>query len=799
MEGFAGLLIVLAIGLLVTGPVAVILAIVLFNKLDDLHRRVSRIEYKGYEPPLVPPPIPTGLPTVESPEETYPPPGEPETEMVPAEAEPSVEAVAGSVPSQTQEPLPPPIRPPIASIMDAIKPPQIPGKETPLEVKIGITAALVIGVIIVIFAVGFFLKYMIENATFPPLARVCMVAVGGFVALVFGEIIRRRDYGIVAKGITALGFALLYAAVFSGNKVYGLIDTPWAFAGAIVITAAAMLYAVGLDEVLVAFLSLLGGYLTPIIITTGRNLPIHLFGYVLVLSVGAMAAGAFRRWRAINWMAFAGTYILYTLWFDEFYRDSQMMIGLVWLGVFAGVYLLLPILHSLLRKVLACGEDIVLLAANSIVVFYYLWRMLYTDYQKELALTAAALGVVHLVMMAAAAVRCREDVNLQAVLGVMGTAFVTAAIPLYFARLQPALIGWAIESVVLTFIVIRYRSLWTQAIAIIVSGLATAGLFYHLPLHESGDFKPFINEPFGTWLFVALSMMACHGLWRFLRDREDEEAGLLAQIYYAWGRLLLAAGAALEWYAHCDWHIEYLKQEQAYILMGMMVIASILSLGFFLRPICPKGEFVRTVGLMSAVVGAVYVAMAMSGVYYHRFTLFANWPFALAGVYAAAIFLSAWSAKYARKENAFSPSGFLVLLGLILLWVVLSEEIYLFWYCGHEYGSVDASWAFRAQMYLSVAWAIYAAVLLVLGFLVKARGIRYLSLAIFAVLLGKIFLIDTTTLRTEYRIAAFLTTGLVLVGVSFLYQFLRKKGFFDTLETTLTEQSDTQTDKGSIL
>ena len=55
---------------------------------------------------------------------------------------------------------------------------------------------------------------------------------------------------------------------------------------------------------------------------------------------------------------------------------------------------------------------------------------------------------------------------------------------------------------------------------------------------------------------------------------------------------------------------------------------------------------------------------------------------------------------------------------------------------------------------------------------------------------GKIFVIDTATLRTEYRIAAFLTTGLVLVGVSFLYQFLKKKGFFDIIENKTIENNE---------
>ncbi len=787
MGSMAGLLILLAIGLVIAGPVAVILVIVLFSKIGSLERRISRIEFKGYEPPLVPEASPVGPPPVERPVAPPVSPGPEPGRMADA-------AMYTPAPSPPQPPAS--VEPFSAPVIEPFKTPPAAAAESQLEVKLGVTAALVIGVITVIVAVGFFLKYVYEHQMLSNVARVSLVAIGGLAGLVIGEVLRRRDYGIVAKGITALGFALLYAAVFSGNKVYGLYEAPWAFAGAIVITATAMLYAVGFNEVLIAMLSLLGGYLSPIIITTGRNLPIQLFGYVLVLSLGAMAAGAFRRWRAINWTAFAGTYILYTLWFDKFYRADQMTVALVWLGIFAGVYLLLPILHSLLRKTHTYGENIALLAANSAVVFYFLWRILYADYQRELALAVGALGAVHLAMMSAAALRCREDVNLRAVLGVIGTGFVTAAIPLYFARLQPALIGWAVESVVLSFIVIRYRNLWTRAMAIIVGGIATAGLFYHLPLHRSADFRPFVNEPFGTWLFVALSLMMCHLLWRFLRNEEDEEAALLTQVYYVWGRLLLAVGVALEWYAHCEWHIEYVKQEQAFILGGMMVIAGILTLGFFLRPVCPKGELVRTVGIIAAVMGAIYTAAAISGIYYTAFTLFLNWPFALASAYAAVLLLAAWSSRDAHG-NRFSPAGMLVLLALTLLWIVLSEEVYLFWYCGHEYGSVDSNWEFKAQMYLSVSWAVYAAVLLVLGFIAKTRAIRYLSLAIFAVLLGKIFVVDTATLQTEYRIAAFLTTGLVLVGVSFLYQFLNKKGFFDSIDMQLTEKSEKSQD-GSI-
>ncbi|MHC5159299.1 MAG: hypothetical protein ACYSN8_04600, partial [Planctomycetota bacterium] len=54
---------------------------------------------------------------------------------------------------------------------------------------------------------------------------------------------------------------------------------------------------------------------------------------------------------------------------------------------------------------------------------------------------------------------------------------------------------------------------------------------------------------------------------------------------------------------------------------------------------------------------------------------------------------------------------------------------------------------------------------------------------------GKINL-DIWHLGNEYRIATFLTTGLILVVVSLLYQYLKNKGFFDAGELQLENNDD---------
>lgn len=741
---FVGL-VILILAALVSGPIALVLVLTLFGRIQKLEHAIQQ---------QTPRPQPAQG-----------------SEPVPSKPQPTGPASSPFGPTRPAAQAAPPV---------SVRP-KLRLAQAGLEQKIGTTAALIAGVMTVIVGVGFFLKYIYENAWFGPIARVCIIAVGGLTAMVIGEITRRRDYEIVAKGTTAMGFALLYAAVFSASRVYMLIETNTAFVLAMAITAGAMGYAVLLNEVVIALLSMLGGYLSPFVISTGQNLAMPLFSYLLALAVGAMGCALFRRWRAVNWVAMVGTYVLFTGWFEKFYTPAQMAIALSWLGVFGGLFLLVPVVYGLMRRAAARAEEVGLVAANSVAVFYYLWRILYAEHSQAQALAAALVGGVHLALAAAVQLRCREDRRLIAALGVLGTAFLTAAIPLYFVALNPTLLSWTVEAAALTYIGIRYRSRWTKAMGCLVSAVAAAGLFYHLPLHPDPEFRFLFNPPFGTWLFVAAGALVCHFLWRMMAEAQDNEGRLASQVYYIAAVLLAALGCALEWAAYCDFYIEGFHEGHSAFLQGMMVLLTGVVLVLLARPPAPKGELVRAMGVFAAVGGAAFVVLAMKDVHIRAFVMFFNGPFGIAALYVAAMMVGTYRV---RKDAQGNPRwkrvpAVMGMLGLLLVWVVLSQEVYSYWACRDAYAGPVDNWWFFAQMSISVAWALYAAALVVGGFVCHARAVRYLSLLIFAVLLGKIFLKDTVTLQIEYRIAAFLTTGLILVGVSFVYQYLRKKHFFD--------------------
>jgi uncharacterized membrane protein len=71
---------------------------------------------------------------------------------------------------------------------------------------------------------------------------------------------------------------------------------------------------------------------------------------------------------------------------------------------------------------------------------------------------------------------------------------------------------------------------------------------------------------------------------------------------------------------------------------------------------------------------------------------------------------------------------------------------------------------------LSILWTSYATGLIVVGLARKSALLRWQALALFGVVVAKVFLFDLSFLERFYRILSFLVLGLLLLLVSFLYQ-----------------------------
>ena len=92
-----------------------------------------------------------------------------------------------------------------------------------------------------------------------------------------------KKYHLLGQGLMGAGIATLYLSVFAGANRYHLLGQLSAFPMMALITAAAGCMAVRYRSLLVAVLGILGGYGTPIMLSTGEPNFVGLFSYLLIL------------------------------------------------------------------------------------------------------------------------------------------------------------------------------------------------------------------------------------------------------------------------------------------------------------------------------------------------------------------------------------------------------------------------------------------------------------------------------------------------------------------------------------
>ncbi|MFT3829353.1 MAG: DUF2339 domain-containing protein [Opitutaceae bacterium] len=180
-------------------------------------------------------------------------------------------------------------------------------------------------------AMGYFLKYSIDHGWVPPTVRAALGFVAGAGLLVGGLFSIRRQYAATGQSLVATGIVVLYAVTVACRLYYrfDFFQGPAAGALLLLITVAAFLLAVRLEAQVVAILGLLGGFLTPIMLSTGVDNPPGLFGFVALLDLGILAVALHRRWFYLAALAAAGTVTMQIGWADKFFELAKLPTAVV--------------------------------------------------------------------------------------------------------------------------------------------------------------------------------------------------------------------------------------------------------------------------------------------------------------------------------------------------------------------------------------------------------------------------------------------------------------------------------------
>jgi uncharacterized membrane protein len=185
----------------------------------------------------------------------------------------------------------------------------------------------------------------IEKGWITPTLRIWMGLGAGALCLLGSGPLRKRGYVVTGDALAGGGVVALYAATWAAHQLFGLVPVAVSFGGMIVITIGCSLLALRRSSQLIATLGLLGGFATPIALSSDRDNPIGLFGYVLLVNLGFLSVAHKRRWPALGIIGLLGTFVIEGLWIFGRMRGDTFWIALVALAVFALLFVVFTALQ----------------------------------------------------------------------------------------------------------------------------------------------------------------------------------------------------------------------------------------------------------------------------------------------------------------------------------------------------------------------------------------------------------------------------------------------------------------------
>src|SRR5262249_10319182 len=181
----------------------------------------------------------------------------------------------------------------------------------------------------------FFLRYSIDHGWLAPPVRLAIGIVTGIALLVVCELKAARRYRVTANALDAAAIAILFATFFAAHALWDLIPASAAFALLTLVTAVAVLLSIRRDSLFIAVLGLLGGFATPILLSTGENRPVPLFAYLLLLNIGLAWVATRTRWSLLTILTLVFTTIYQWGWVIRFLTASQLSLAMGIFLVFA--------------------------------------------------------------------------------------------------------------------------------------------------------------------------------------------------------------------------------------------------------------------------------------------------------------------------------------------------------------------------------------------------------------------------------------------------------------------------------
>ncbi|MDH5409344.1 MAG: DUF2339 domain-containing protein, partial [Gammaproteobacteria bacterium] len=518
------------------------------------------------------------------------------------------------------------------------------------------------GIVVLFFGLSFLIKYAAEHNKLPIEIRLTGVGIVAIVMLILGWRLRhKRDkYAMILQGGS---IAVLYLTVFSALRIYQLIPAGAAFFILFALAVFSAALAVLQNSRSLAIFGISGGFLAPILTSTGQGSHEMLFSYYAVLNLGIFAIAWFKAWRPLNIVGFVFTFGIATIWGVLRYTPDFLYSTEPFLILFFLFYVAIAVLFATRQKPELKGYvDGTLVFGTPIAVFGMQYGLIHTI-EYGLAFSAVALGLFY-ISLGTVLIKYGKSMmrDMSESFLAIGIIFGSFAVPLAVEGRVTSTI-WALEGAGLIWIGLKQGRLFPRLFGILLQ--LGSSINFLFSTKYSGDAIPILNSNYLGYFVLAISLLFAANRLYVYRDKLRKGEGGVEFVLFLLGCVWWFAGGVSEI------HTMAMNKYELNLYLVFFALSSVFA--FILSDVLtwrlPKFVFLILLPI------SLLIALAQTITFSHPFIHFGYlaWPIVVACFY--------WMLKKAEAVDFFiekikplQPVMHIAMLWLILFLLIIESN-----------------------------------------------------------------------------------------------------------------------------
>lgn len=634
-------------------------------------------------------------------------------------------------------------------------------------------ALAIAGIFTLVLGIGYFVKYAIDKNWIGEVSRAAIGFAAGAGIIGIGHFLR-KNYAVFASIITGGGIAVLYFTTTIAFREYHLFSQNAAFSMTCFITLVSIFLSYYYKSEILIIFSLFGGFLAPLMISSGQGNYPFLFTYITVINIGMLVIAFLKQWKSIGWIAFIFTSIYLFYW-----TVAKTEITAVYFYVVSYIVFYAFALQNYFTKKNLLPTDILMLVLvnfTGIIGTVFIFKQLNYDPIIIFPIIFALLNGVLLYKEHTA----KKFGTAHSIFSGIAVSLVTAAFALEFSTHLITTV-WAVEATLLLFI-------WKK------TGLRVFRIFFYIlfPLViiaqmmtwaeyiDAKNLKIIFNPVFLTSSVTVFTTFINLILLRKNPEKTVSENSFFENLFAIVSYAVIYVALLLE-------IIYHISEKPLIIIFATAMLFSlyyIFAILLFRRK--PEIGRILETGLLYSFLFLIILDVVMAGsglitdIVINKIGL--NYYF-MYGLYLIPLIYTIM--KIIPESDFFKTPFSYWFLATVLVTTISMEIFHMYILMFSENAEeMDKLQEYFTLLHLPIIWAVLASFFIYKGLKTDAHEFGKAGFALLGITIIKLYFYDVWKMDNVSRIIAFIILGIILLLSSFLFQRLKN------IVTTMVEKKD---------